>query len=71
MFSTLNFNHFRQINFSLLNVFYIFDIEVRDRSLFIVQGGFRRNWVGGGASYFLKPERGALKKYRETKEGGL
>jgi hypothetical protein len=27
--------------------------------------------LGGGASNFLKPERGALKKYRETKEGGL
>jgi hypothetical protein len=25
----------------------------------------------GGPSIFFKPERGALKKYRETKEGGL
>jgi hypothetical protein len=25
----------------------------------------------GGPLIFFKPERGALKKYRETKEGGL
>ena len=25
---------------------------------------------GGGALIFLKPERGVLRKYRETKEGG-
>jgi hypothetical protein len=31
--------------------------------------GLRRNW--GGPLNFLKPERGALKKYREKKEGGL
>ena len=31
-------------------------------------GGLRRNW---GAFKFFKPERGALKKYRETKEGEL
>jgi hypothetical protein len=41
----------------------------RDRSLFIVQGGLRRNW--GGALNFLKSERGAFRKYREAKEGGL
>jgi hypothetical protein len=29
----------------------------------------RINW--GGPLNFLKPVRGALKKYRETKEGGL
>jgi hypothetical protein len=46
-------------------------IALRDRSLFIVQVGLKRNWGGGGALNFLKPERGALKKYREMKEGGL
>jgi hypothetical protein len=43
-------------------------LQVRDRSLFIVQGGLRRNW---GPFKFFKTWRGALKKYRETKEGGL
>jgi hypothetical protein len=44
-------------------------LTARDRSLFIVQGGIEEKL--GGTSNFLKPERGALKKYRETKEGGL
>jgi hypothetical protein len=35
----------------------------------LYRGGLRRNW--GGPLNFLKPERRALKKYRETKEGGL
>jgi hypothetical protein len=44
-------------------------LKVRDRSLFIVQGGIEEKL--GGPLNFLKPERGgALKKYRETKEGG-
>jgi hypothetical protein len=30
---------------------------------------YRGEKLGGGALNFLKPERGALKKYRETKEG--
>ena len=41
---------------------------LRDRSLFIVQGGIEEKL--GGPLNFLKPERGALKKYREKKEGG-
>jgi hypothetical protein len=45
-------------------------VDVRDLSLFIVQGGLRKNW-GGGALNFLKRERAALEKYRETKEVGL
>jgi hypothetical protein len=44
--------------------------DVRDRSLFIVQGGIEEK-LGGGALNFLKSERDALEKYRETKEGGL
>jgi hypothetical protein len=36
----------------------------------LYRGGLRRNW-GGGPLNFLIPARGALKKYRETKEGGL
>ena len=45
---------------------------VRDRSLFIVQEGIEEKL--GGPLNFFKPVRrggGALKKYRETKEGGL
>jgi hypothetical protein len=34
----------------------------------LYRGGLRRKW---GAFKFLKSEREALKKYRETKEGGL
>jgi hypothetical protein len=44
---------------------------LRDRSLFIVQGGGGIEEKLGGPLNFFKPERGALKKYRETKEGGL
>ena len=45
--------------------------DVRDRSLFIVQGGGAIEEKLGGPLNFFKPERGALKKYRETKEGGF
>jgi hypothetical protein len=41
----------------------------RDRSLFIVQGGIEEKL--GGPLHFLNLTGGALKKYREMKEGGL
>jgi hypothetical protein len=40
---------------------------LRDRSLFIVQGGIEEKLE---PLNFLKAERGALKEYRETKESG-
>jgi hypothetical protein len=70
--------HFQSLkNWQRLETFYTFEFfvfrseRVRDRSLSIVQGGrgLKRNW--GGDLNLLKPERGALKKYREMKEGGL
>jgi hypothetical protein len=62
--------YYKQCSFNCVELGF-FD-NLRDRSLFIVQGGLRRNWEGG-PSNFLKPERGggALKKYGETKEWGL
>jgi hypothetical protein len=39
---------------------------LRDRSLFIAQGGLRRNWRG------LKPERGGFEKIqRDERRGAL
>jgi hypothetical protein len=44
-------------------------VDVRDRSIVIVQGYIEEKL--GGPLNFLKRERAALKKYRETKEVGL
>jgi hypothetical protein len=43
-------------------------LTFKDRSLFIVQGGLRRNW--GGPSNFLKPERGGFEKIRRDERRG-
>jgi hypothetical protein len=44
--------------------------ELRDRSLFIVQGGIEEKL--GGPSNFLKPERGGFEKIqRDERRGAL
>jgi hypothetical protein len=42
---------------------------LRDRSLFIVQGGIEEK-LGGGALNFLKPERGGFKKIQRDERRG-
>jgi hypothetical protein len=65
-------------NWQRLETFYTFEFFVfrservsRTAHYQLYRGEGIEEKLGGGDLNLLKPERGALKKYREMKEGGL
>ena len=55
---------------SSCSLHFLLSTQVRNRSLFIVQGGIEEK-LGGGPSIFLKPERGGFEKIQRDEIRGL